>query len=112
MSVYALSITLYENGVECPTTRYSDEEIENIVDEIQDLWSPTYHSERKFIVAEDDDLVLVYRDFAFDMDAPIPEEWLTKVVRFGVKNDLKLVGDRIPLKVCRSVDIRVAFRPM
>ena len=119
MSTHALTITVYENGVEYPTSGYSGQELAALIEAIEDLWSPTYHSDRRFVVVEDDDdtLLLVYRDDAFNMDAPIPDEWLKKTIRFGLKNDLKLVGDRIPIRPRQlglspwPADVKVAFHP-
>jgi hypothetical protein len=98
MSTTALSITIYENGQEVGWT------VPDIVDAIEELWSPTYHSERSFEV---DDGYLVYRDTATETCLPFPEEWLTKIIRFGTKTDLRLVGDRIPL----TNTVKVEFRP-
>jgi hypothetical protein len=60
-------------------------------------------------VIEDDDegLLLVYHDAVSGLDAPIPREWLSKTIRVGLKTDLKLVGDRIPL----TPTLHVAFHP-
>lgn len=117
MSVFALTITVYENGKEFPLGGYSGKEIEALIEAIEDLWSPTYHSERHFdVVFEgDDELLVVYREGAHE--CPIPEEWLTKVIRFGLKDDYKLVGDRIPIRPRQlglspwPADVKVAFHP-
>jgi hypothetical protein len=115
----SLTITVYENGVQVPISTYTQEELDSLIDAIEELWSPTFHSNRVFCVDYDgeDALVLVYRDTAADKDLPIPEAWMKKTVRFGVKNDLKLVGDRIPITPDQywsapwSPDIKVQFHP-
>lgn len=117
MPVFALLITVYENGKEVSLGGYSGKEVEALIEAIEDLWSPTYHSERHFevVVEGDDDLLLVYRDGAYE--CPFPEDWLSKVIRFGLKTDLKLVGDRIPIQPRQlglspwPADVKVAFRP-
>jgi len=103
MTTYALTITVYENN------RLASISSPELVSRIEELWSPTYQSTRTFRVIDDDDegLLLVYRDAVSGMDAPIPEEWLSKTIRVGVKTDLKLVGDRIPL----TPTLHVAFHP-
>ena len=117
MATYALTITVYENGQEYPVTGYSGPELTALTEVIEELWSPTYHSERSFQVidGDDDELLLVYRDAVTGLDAPIPDEWLKKTIRFGLKNDLRLVGDRIPVQPRQlglspwPADVKVAF---
>ena len=114
----SLAITVYENGVQYPVSNYSQQELDSLVNAIEELWSPTYHSDRVFCVEDDGDdaIVLVYRDTATGKDLPIPEAWLKKTIRFGLKS-LALVGDRIPINPDQywfspwTSDIKVQFHP-
>lgn len=96
--VLQLTITVYENGRKAPLDGYSGQELAALEECIWDLWSPTYHSTRSFQVDfGDDEAFLYYTDG--ETLLPIPEEWLTKTIRFGFKTEpLKLVGDRLPIK--------------
>lgn len=94
-----LKITVYENGHRASLDDYSGQELAALEECIWDLWSPTYHSTRSFEVDfGDDDAVLIYCDSETKTLLPIPEDWMTKTIRFGLKTDLKLVGDRLPIK--------------
>jgi hypothetical protein len=97
-----LRITVYENGRMVPADGYSAHELAALDEAIEELWSPTFHSTRSFEVDVADDsetLLLVYRDDCSTTNLPIPEAWLTKTLRFGVKREpLRLVGDRLPIK--------------
>lgn len=98
-----MEITLYENGrvVDFPF----DDDFAAVIDEIEDLWAPTYNS-KAFFRVDEDRLSLVYIENG--SYAKIPEEWITREVRFGVSKPLKLVGDRIPL---RTRNLYVQFHP-
>lgn len=94
-----LHIALYESGRKQAPGHYSGPELEALITAIEDLWSPTYHSTRTFRVEVDDDneLYLAYIDDRTDKALPIPLDWMTKTIRFGLKKDLALVGDRLPI---------------
>lgn len=99
MAPTKLHITVFENGVPFDPSGYSGQELAALIETIEQLWSPTYHSTRFFEVEqndEDDSLWLVYREIKANHDLPIPEEWLKKTCRFGTK-ELAYVGDRIPI---------------
>lgn len=111
MSTNALTITVYENGQQRPFSSYSELEMDALIEAIEDLWAPTYHSERAFEVVGN---AVIYWDSLAEKMLPIPEEWLTKTFRFGVRLDLNLVGDRLPIAprdFPRNVDVRVRFDP-
>ena len=94
-----LHISVFENGVPFNPSGYSGQEIAALIDTIESLWSPTYHSQRLFLVDqddEDDSLWLVYHDYETNTNLPIPTEWMTKKGFFG-KRELAYVGDRLPI---------------
>lgn len=98
--VTQLNITVYENGRQVSPSGYSGQELAALEEAIEGLWSPTYHSTKAFEVdvTDDEELILVYREDCSFTNLPIPNEWLTKTLRFGLKDDLKLVGDRLPIR--------------
>lgn len=99
MAPTQLHITVFENGVPFDPSGYSGQELAALIDTIEQLWSPTYHSTRFFEVQqddEDDSLWLVYRDIKDNVLLPIPDEWMTKKGSFGRK-ELSYVGDRLPI---------------
>lgn len=103
-----LYIALYENGREVCLEDFNTEEKQDIVDEILNLWSPTYSSTHEFVVAEDDfdGFCLMY--LVDGNSRPIPETWFEVSYQFG-KETRMLVGDRLPIKVGKR-NVWVLFR--
>lgn len=75
---------------------FTKEELFKLKDEIEELFYPTYHSRRHFVMRG---RYVYYLDDGYM--ATIPSEWLRKTIEFGWKRtrkELQLIGDKIPLK--------------
>lgn len=116
-----LKIFVYENGRLTPPEYYSAPELDALIEAIEDLWSPTYHSLRMFSVELDEEtnaMTLVYKDTETGRVLSIPDAWRTKTIRFGWGTPpLALIGDRLPIAPRQlglsawPSDVRVQFLP-
>ncbi len=95
-----LSITLYENGHHACLGDFNKEEKEEIIDDILDLWSPTYSTQERFVVTDDDYDGFCLMFLVNGNSHPIPEAWFDTCYQFG-QETRRLVGDRLPIRVGR-----------
>lgn len=102
MTVYSLRIYVYENGQRIDLDNYSGQEAASLTDTIHGLWSTPYLSDIFFYVCDNDQwLSCLYCTIGNDQNAPFPEEWLTKILKYGygkTAETYRLVGDKIPIQ--------------
>lgn len=110
MPVYVLDVILYNNGVEYQLL--DDSHLEEIKEEIEKLFS-----DHHFKVAYEDlangitQLSVGYLDEEGNERA-IPKEWLEKTIVFGhpkKEQELKLIGDRLPITIRNHPSMEVRF---
>lgn len=104
---YTLYADLYENGRKMRLHDLNVDEQSAILSELEDLWMDTYCFQahlREFIAAisrEDDDVYLCVMENG--VQAAFPDDCLTRELTIGApkvnEQTLKLVGDRIPLRL-------------
>lgn len=107
MALYYLYVDLYENGAQTSITDFTADERDVICMEIEELWMDTYlfrpHT-REFIAAlnqDEDDLFLYATENG--LRSALPSDCRNREVTIGApkinEQTLKLVGDRIPIRV-------------
>lgn len=110
MPVYVLDVILYNNGVEYQLL--DDSHLEEIKEEIEKLFS-----DHHFKIAYEDlangitQLSVGYLDEEGNERA-IPKEWLEKTIVFGhpkKEQELKLIGDRLPITIRNHPSMEVRF---
>ena len=105
---YSFYVDVYENGARKEIGDLTDDERDAICMEIEELWMDHYRFEahhREFIAAlsrEDDDIIyLLTRDNG--RPCAFPEDCTIREVTVGApgvnEKTLKLVGDRIPIRM-------------
>jgi hypothetical protein len=104
--VYTLYVDLYENGQLKELGDLSEDEMNAISAEVEELWMDSYQfeSNREFLVAlnpEEDILYLITR--VEGVSAAFPDDCMLREVTIGApkvnEQTLKLIGDRIPLRL-------------
>lgn len=105
--LYALYIDLYENGSLKDIRDFSETERDAICMELEDLWMDQYLFEAHkscFVVGlnhEEDTIYLIYKEGS--QQRALPGDCLIREVTVGApkvnQETLKLVGDRIPLRL-------------
>lgn len=107
MKIYSLYIDLYENGQLKDVRDFTPDERDAICAEIEDLWMEQYAFEahtREFRVgmnSDEDLLYLVY--YEHETMRALPPDCGYREITIGApkvnQKTLKLVGDRIPLRL-------------
>ena len=103
-TIYSLYVDIFENGFEKDLRDFTSSQRRALIAAIEELWSPTLHSKRKFMACENPDGDMLHLVFYENgIQAAFPEEWMSREVVTGApfKNEQfhALVGDRIPLTV-------------
>jgi hypothetical protein len=104
---YQLYADLYENGRKVNIRDFDADEQTAILSELEDLWMDTYcfqAHKREFIAAishEEDDIYLCATENG--IQSAFPDDCMRREVTMGApkvnEQTLKLVGDRIPLRL-------------
>jgi hypothetical protein len=104
---YQLYADLYENGRKINFRDLSEDEQTAVICELEDLWMDAYAYDAykcQFIATpsrDDDDIYLYYREDGYQR--AMPDDCLTRELTIGApkinEETLKLVGDRIPLRL-------------
>ena len=104
---YQLYADLFENGRKVNIRDLDEDEQNAILYELEDLWMDAYrYNAHKCgfyaaISRDEDDIYLYYREDAYQR--PMPDDCLTREITIGApkvnEETLKLVGDRIPLRL-------------
>lgn len=104
---YQLYADLFENGRKVTLYDLSEDERDAVLCEIEDLWMDIYHytAHRQEFVAvpsqDDEDIYLLLKEDGFHTHLPL--DCLTRELTIGApkinERTLKLVGDRIPLRL-------------
>ena len=105
--IYSLYIDLFDNGFQTDIRDFAPEVRDAIYAEIEELWMDHYRFEahrNEFIVGvnhDEDMLYLLYRKDG--IPAAFPEDCAIREVTIGApkvnQQTLKLMGDRIPLRI-------------
>jgi hypothetical protein len=110
-TLFCLYVDIYENGSWKDLRDVPRETITALCQAIESLWNPTYHSQREFTALpneEGDILYLLYLEGG--RTAAFPKDLETREITVGAPGKtLKLVGDRIPIKVPGLSRVDVQF---
>jgi hypothetical protein len=105
--LYSLYVDLFENGFLKDIRDFTDDQRDAIYAEIEDLWMDHYRFEahrNEFIIGlnrEEDAVYLLYRKDG--QQAAFPDDCMVREITVGApkvnQETLKLIGDRIPLRL-------------
>ena len=105
--LYSLYVDLFENGFLKDIRDFTDDQRDAIYAEIEDLWMDHYRFEahrNEFIIGlnrEEDAVYLLYRKDG--QQAAFPDDCMLREITVGApkvnQETLKLIGDRIPLRL-------------
>jgi hypothetical protein len=105
--LYSLYVDLFENGFLKDIRDFTDDQRDAIYAEIEELWMDHYRFEahrNEFIIGlnrEEDAVYLLYRKDG--QQAAFPDDCMVREITVGApkvnQETLKLVGDRIPLRL-------------
>ena len=105
--LYSLYVDLFENGFLKDLRDFTDDQRDAIYAEIEELWMDHYRFEahrNEFIIGlnrEEDAVYLLYRKDG--QQAAFPDDCMVREITVGApkvnQETLKLIGDRIPLRL-------------
>jgi hypothetical protein len=105
--LYSLYVDLFENGFLKDIRDFTDDQRDAIYAEIEELWMDHYRFEahrNEFIIGlnrEEDAVYLLYRKDG--QQAAFPDDCMVREITVGApkvnQETLKLIGDRIPLRL-------------
>jgi hypothetical protein len=105
--LYSLYVDLFENGFLKDIRDFTDDQRDAIYAEIEELWMDHYRFEahrNEFIIGlnrEEDAVYLLYRKDG--QQAAFPDDCMLREITVGApkvnQETLKLIGDRIPLRL-------------
>lgn len=109
--IFCLYVDVYVNGSWKNLQDVPEDGLFAICEAIEDLWNPTYHSRREYSALPNEERDIIYLVYLEDgASTPFPAGTSEREITVGAPGKtLKLVGDRIPIKVLGTDRIHVQF---
>lgn len=114
-AIYQLYVDVFENGVEKDIRDFTEEQKSALCDELEELWMEQYRYDWHkccFVVSinrDEDMLYLTYMENG--CHRALPEDCMIREVTVGApkvnEQTLRLVGDRIPIRLPGFDDTRI-----
>ena len=108
---FCLYVDVYYNGSLKNLQDLPEDTVFAICEAIEDLWNPTYHSRREYSALPNEERDIIYLTYLEDgRPSSFPADLSEREVTVGSPGtSLKLVGDRIPIKVLGTDRVHVKF---